>query len=84
LTARDLVWQRIANAPAGRSAGKGASVTVKVRMVTLSESAEELLHTQAGRNQMDPNVYGSLVLELAIREREALDELAAQAKACRG
>jgi hypothetical protein len=32
---------------------------------------------------MDPNVYGSLVLELAIREREALDELAAQAKACR-
>lgn len=44
-------------------------MTIIVRTVTLSPGADELLRNLAGKELIDPDVYGSLILELAIRER---------------
>ena len=48
-------------------------MTLQVRIVSLSGSADELLRAQAAERDMDPDIYSSLVLEMAVRERHALE-----------
>ena len=61
-------------------------MSIAVRVVTLSSSADELLLELARRERMDPDVFSSLVLENAIRERHERDRAfaAAAAKVCGG
>lgn len=52
---------------------------IKVRLVSLSTHADELAREQAAARKMEPEIYASLVLEMAIRERHALDQEFAKA-----
>lgn len=54
-------------------------MTVQVRIVQLSGSADDLLRNQADEANMDPDLYSSLVLEIAVRERHALAQAFAAA-----
>jgi hypothetical protein len=56
-------------------------MTIKVRIVSLSGSADEILRSQAVAENQDPDVFASLVLEMAIRERHALELQFAEAAA---
>lgn len=56
-------------------------MSLAVRYVTLSHSASEMMHLQAAEENICPEIYCSLVLELAIREREALRQSLAEALA---
>jgi hypothetical protein len=44
---------------------------VQVRLVSLSQSADELARSMADDERVDPDVFCSLLLEMAIRERHA-------------
>jgi hypothetical protein len=61
-------------------------MTVAVRRVTLSHSADDLLRELAGEANMEPDVFGSLILESAIRDRHEMQKrfAAAAAKVCNG
>jgi hypothetical protein len=54
-------------------------MTLAVRIVSLSSSADELLQKAAEDERQDPDVMASLILEMAIRERHALNERFASA-----
>lgn len=56
-------------------------MTVSVRRVTLSPSADEMLVAEAARAKMAPEILGSLLLELAVRERDELAKKFAAAAA---
>lgn len=49
-------------------------MTIEVRLVTLSGSADELCRSQAKDAGMAPEIYLSLLAEMAIRERHALEQ----------
>lgn len=52
-----------------------------MQLVQLTGSADELARSQAEAAKLDPAIYCSLVLELALRERAALDQSFADALA---
>jgi hypothetical protein len=54
-------------------------MTIQVRLVSLTRSADELLLEQALEENMEASIYASLVLEMAIRERHALAQQFAEA-----
>lgn len=56
-------------------------MTVEVRLVTLSASADELGRKQADDAGLVPEIYLSLVLEAALRDRQATEQRFAEALA---
>lgn len=56
-------------------------MSVVIRLVKLSSSAAELLEQLAAQERIAPEIYGSLVLELAIRERHESNRRFADAAA---
>lgn len=49
-------------------------MSVAIRRLHLSGSADDLLVKLAAAEELEPEIFGSLILELAIRERHQLDE----------
>lgn len=56
-------------------------MTIQIRLVSLSGSADELARSQAKAERMEPEVYLSLVLEMAVLERHATEQRFAEALA---